>query len=78
MPKSLHQRFEELGVLERYRRLIGELKASFGNFQVVEPLIEVYPDDYFADVGHLNTKGDLAYQAAYSRRIAQHALSALP
>ena len=74
LPNSLHERFEELGVIAEYRRLIAEFEASFGNFHVVEPLIEVHPDNYFADVGHLNAEGDLVYQAAYPRRLAKYAL----
>ena len=58
--------------------MIGEFKASFGNFRVVEPLIEIYPDEYFADVGHLNDRGDRAYQQAYSARPARFASTAAP
>ena len=79
IPKSLHQRYEELGVIAEYRRLIVELTHSFENFQVVEPLTEIYPNDYFADVGHLNTKGDRAYLETYPTRLAKYApLAPLP
>ena len=54
------------------------MEQSFENFRVVEPLIEVYPDEYFADVGHLNDPGDRAYQQAYPARLAKHALAAAP
>ena len=78
LPESLHRRFEQVGVIERYRRFIGGMEQSFENFRVVEPLIEVYPDEYFADVGHLNDPGDRAYQQAYPARLAKHALAAAP
>ncbi len=77
LPNRLHERFQEVGVIERYRLFIGEMAASFDNFRVVEPLIEVYPDEYFADVGHLNDPGDRAYQQAYPARLTQYASAAI-
>ena len=78
LPKSLHERFEEIGVIERYRRFIGEMGQSFDNFRVVEPLIEVYRDEYFADVGHLNDQGHRAYRQAYPARLEKYAFAAAP
>ena len=65
MPDGLYRRFDELGVIAEYQQVIARLRREFANFEVMEPALQVYPDEYFADVGHMNRRGDEQFAGYY-------------
>ncbi len=71
MPEMLYQRFDELGVIAEYQQVIARLQREFENFEVMEPALQVYPDEYFADVGHMNRQGDEQFAGHYGPAMKQ-------
>ena len=71
MPDGLYRRFDELGVIAKYEQVIARLRREFVNFEVMEPALQVYPDEYFADVGHMNRQGDEQFAGYYGPAIKQ-------
>ena len=71
LPDGLYRRFDELGVIAKYEQVIARLRREFSNFEVMEPALQVYPDEYFADVGHMNRRGDEQFAGYYGPAITQ-------
>ena len=65
LPETLYRRFDELGVIAKYEQVVARLRREFPNFEVMEPALQVYPGDYFADVGHMHQRGDKQFAAYY-------------
>ena len=71
MPEGLYQRFDELGVIAKYHQVIARLQREFENFEVIEPTLQVYPIEHFADVGHMNKRGDQQFAGHYGQAMTR-------
>jgi hypothetical protein len=71
IPEGLHQRFDELGVIAKYDEVIAGLQQEFENFEVIEPTLQIYPDGHFADVGHMNGRGDQQFAGHYGQAMTR-------
>jgi hypothetical protein len=72
--ERMFARLSEIGVLTAYDEIIARWRREHSNLRIVEPLVQVYPNDRFGDVGHLNSRGDAEFQRFYDRALGRLAL----
>lgn len=68
--KDVYEKREQNGENALYQAAMGELKTKYG-LKIVEPLLEVYEYQYFADDNHLNEAGDRLFLEQLTQRLSQ-------
>lgn len=66
---EIFKKWESGGMNKEYRMAMYELKNSYDNINLIEPLCESYDRKYFFNVSHLNDAGHDLFSSELAKRI---------
>lgn len=73
LPETTYNRYEEVGALAAWRKLLERWTREYPNFGLIEPVLIRWPNERFGDAGHLNLAGDREFQKLYREALARAA-----
>lgn len=70
VPEDLVVYYQTIGGLSIFERWVEMIRSEHENLVIVDPLLPVFPNEFMADIGHVNAAGDRAFEAGLAERVA--------